>query len=1279
MKSDSSRNTFDPRKHFSAVRMQQGRVQVDADSNEQIDIVNHHVEVEGTDVIGVCGAPMHYPAFHIVADLTPGPEANISHLSAEERNLPENTPVPEGYTAPSPDFLISAGRYYVDGILCENEHLTSYLKQPDLPNAEPISEPALYLVYVDVWRRLLTAIDDPSMREVALGGPDTATREKTIWQVKHMKLPGAANCASTIDDFAALLRPNKPQMSARTKLAQTPQNPCVVPPGAGYTGLENQFYRIEIHDGGDPFNMKTAGAGTSADRVANHSDQISLTGTWQKGQAIEIFSAGDPMNGTLAHITENPVALGGGKHTLTLDIDISQLAITALQVRAITTNVKSTSKSTFKWSRENGSVLTAILSITGKDVTVHDLGRDDVLGFKPGQWVEISDDELELKGLPGQLAQITFVDTAVNKITLNATPSLVFNAVRHPKLRRWDGIGAVKFHPDDPSDHFLDLESGIQIRFFDGKYVTGDYWTFPARTATADTQSGNIEWPTSGGNALAQAPFGIKHHYCRLAILHWTGVKFDVIQDCRNLFPPLTEFTNMFYEGGDGQEAMPGDALPQPLQVAVFNGRWPVANARVRFKVSSSAGTFAPNADPTILDNGHLATTFPLAPAGAKELITTTGPDGIARCFWLLDDQFDSVNKRFAKPSQQVEARLLDANGDVTPAIVRFDGNLSIAEQVAYKPGDCIPFAQDKTVQKAVDRLAHLNSLYEFSGNNQQVMPGESLKELKVLAANRCGPVSNQKVKFEIISGGGTVNGNAISVEVPTGNDGLASCIWKPGPVNATDKPSPGQVYQEVRATLLPDTSPPGTQPSTVDFTCTLSTAKRVFYDPEKCPALKADKVTNVQDAIDHLCQAHQGGGCDVTVGKDGQFETLDQAIKTLLATGQRDICICLLAGDHQQPPQVTITGTAQQRVKIVGCGRGTRLLFPSAGGTSAFSATGLTSFILRDVEVQGDNFLINITDCETVALEGCHLTQTNQATPLIHVARATTFRFLSNVVEARLPTVPGAKQVFANVPDLVGLFTVSEAEFQSKSSAAASKLANQPEAVRGPMVNLLQNVSNALGVSGAQAKAVQGFVRAMTGRTADPVAIRASLVDVIAAFRTTPGVALVLSDAAANTWIEDNDINGVVGLYGMPGNDILTEAQMNQISAALKTSSLDFTESQSQLHLAHNTLYRLSISAPIIDILRTVNSSVKKSLTGLYRRSFISENEFKGGNNIFLMEHLALESNSFEKDGFADAGSAIVKGGIYVGNFAPDDIKLFNASKANQKAANLGIAILGS
>lgn len=47
---------------------------------------------------------------------------------------------------------------------------------------------------------------------------------------------------------------------------------------------------------------------------------------------------------------------------------------------------------TFKWSRENGSVVTAITGKSGPTVGVCSLGPDANLGFQAGQWVELTDD-----------------------------------------------------------------------------------------------------------------------------------------------------------------------------------------------------------------------------------------------------------------------------------------------------------------------------------------------------------------------------------------------------------------------------------------------------------------------------------------------------------------------------------------------------------------------------------------------------------------------------------------------------------------------------------------------------------------------------------------------------------------------------------------------------------------------------------------------------------------------------------------------------------------------
>jgi uncharacterized repeat protein (TIGR01451 family) len=751
MKGDFTRNTFDPEKHYSHVLMQQGRVQVDADWNEQQAITRYRIETEAQDVIGLCGAPKDNAGFGV-------------------------SPTPDGS-----DLIISPGRIYVDGILCELEAQTTYLTQPDYPKPPalqflsstedpstgdtrtdqarndwisfertvPVSvavgvpfqvtvtntavqalasarvadelpagltlvdgsvtasaielsagdsftntytvkatasgtiagsaqamppgvttpppplklesdvevasaSPGPYLVYLDVWRRHVTALDDPLIREVALGGPDTATRVKTLWQVKAMPLTSPNATCGKWPEGCEPLPISTGTLNARTKETASDADPCLLPPTAGYKRLENQLYRVEIHDGG------------------------------KLGQA------------------------------------------------------------TFKWSRDNGTVVTAIEEIDGIEITVHDVGRDEVLGFAPGQWVEISNDILELHGKPGELFQIVDVNPATRVVTLSDAPSVDDDPAYHPKMRRWDSQGAVSVEIPADNDGWIELEGGIEVQFSEeGVYKTGGYWLIPARTAT-----GEIEWPPyqPGADTIPQPPLGIEHHYCRLALVglqgeteeralirvgedgnllpdlaeRWEipvdskmwvfylvqdvmmpdGTPFtaevakempsqlglrsviiddytlgiytnmegvialsDVtitvasgeaggqVTDCRRIFPPLTEITSggghrpyltLRYMGGDGQEGPPGDTLPCTLAVGVEdeNGK-PAPGVRVKFRVEEPCGSLLD------LETG----------AGSDELTVLSDSSGLAEVKWDLGEdmavgQCCRVTAQLAQPPQ---------------------------------------------------------------------------------------------------------------------------------------------------------------------------------------------------------------------------------------------------------------------------------------------------------------------------------------------------------------------------------------------------------------------------------------------------------------------------------------------------------------------------------------------------------------------------------------------------------------------------------------------------
>lgn len=447
---DFTRDSFNPTKHFSRVLAQQGRVQLDADWNEQAAILLHYLQ-------------------RLTADLI-GPHAG----NGFEIKLVKDNNTLTGLT-------IGSGHYYVDGILCENEKhikddgteiLLSYYNQPDYPiDKDTHKLPDFpFLVYLDVWERHISYVEDDSIREVALNGFDTTTRAKVIWQVKVTDSLDGVTKADNINAPA----PNKPEtrweelvktwqpmnrgmLKARGKQkASDDTSLCITHPEARYQGAENHLYRVEIHKGG----MAKDGA-------------------------------------------------------------------------------------TFKWSRENSSIAVRVLDQNEKSLTVDSTGRDMVMGFNKGQWVELTDDTNELIGIPGELVQIVKVEGQVLKINDEVKKKLDPN--RHPKLRRWDyqvndpKNGNLQLNTADnallikegiANENWLPLEDGIQIQFQPGAtYRTGDYWLIPARAATGD-----IIWqadPTNKNQPAALPPHGVEHHYAPLAVILSADDSKDGIGNCR--------------------------------------------------------------------------------------------------------------------------------------------------------------------------------------------------------------------------------------------------------------------------------------------------------------------------------------------------------------------------------------------------------------------------------------------------------------------------------------------------------------------------------------------------------------------------------------------------------------------------------------------------------------------------------------------------------------------------------------------------------------------------
>jgi len=532
MAGDISRSSFNPLKHFSGVRMQQGRVQLDADWNEQVDIATYLSRAAVGDLIGLAGAPSSDAGFGI---------------SVQGNNL-----------------TVGAGRIYVNGILCENSQPVlvasgSVNSQPDLPNYALPTMPGNYSVYLDVWERDVTALDDASILEIALGGVDTTTRTRVIWQVKLL-----ANQSTCSPNWNWLLPASTGKMQAQAQPNAGASTPCAVPAQAGYSSLENQIYRVEVQT---PGNSSTA---------------------------------------------------------------------------------------TFKWSRDNGSVVAACLSNPTPDqLVVSTLGRDQVLGFAGGQWVELTDDTHELNGLPGILVQLKNAEMVGQSptLTLNlATASSPINFTKfplNPKVRRWDQVatpsvtlsgGAVPLQEGS----WLPLENGVQVQFAPGGfYHTGDYWQVPARTATA-LSSPSVVWPVNASsNPLLLPAQGITHHYAALATVT-LGAKnnWSVNSDCRFIFGPVS------VPGGihvtDVRTLQPAGELSNDTLI-------PLTTFLNGIKITCDAAL-----DPSTIKLPTLSVTLDIAVNGAKSVMNgiypgavpmkvmanlTVGDSGNVSAFWIPTPQ----------------------------------------------------------------------------------------------------------------------------------------------------------------------------------------------------------------------------------------------------------------------------------------------------------------------------------------------------------------------------------------------------------------------------------------------------------------------------------------------------------------------------------------------------------------------------------------------------------------------------------------------------------------
>jgi Family of unknown function (DUF6519) len=254
MPGDFTRDSFDPLKNFTRVLMQQGRPQLDADWNEQIAIFWRYWRGFVADLIGPFAGPAQNCGFGVIAmgDF-PLPD-NMSLSAKEQEDL--RTKLKNN----NADFLVGPGHFYVNGILCQNPRPFPYASQ--IASSEQSWVPqknTSYLVYLDVWERAVSALEDDTIREPALNGIDTCIRSKVMWRVRTWPMPkkgsigdAVLNSSKLTEQWPTIVQAWQPghRGSLRAKAMATEPADATASPGSGYRGLQNQLYRIEIHDDG---------------------------------------------------------------------------------------------------------------------------------------------------------------------------------------------------------------------------------------------------------------------------------------------------------------------------------------------------------------------------------------------------------------------------------------------------------------------------------------------------------------------------------------------------------------------------------------------------------------------------------------------------------------------------------------------------------------------------------------------------------------------------------------------------------------------------------------------------------------------------------------------------------------------------------------------------------------------------------------------------------------------------------------------------------------------
>lgn len=240
MAGDRARVSYDPGRKWRGVIAQQGRVTVEADWNEAATITAERDRLVTLDAVGTVG--------------TPDGGYGVAAASATD-------PVPG-------DLTITPGTLYLGGERLDLDAPVTYSAQPDwfdhstdplwVPKPWPPAGTVNELVYLLASEQEVSAVEDPALADVALGGPDTMQRQRILQH--FVRTPGGSgDCHDAwgtfvgslggqglqFDPASMMIQPAARLKVSFTSPASSP-SPCQPVATGGYLGAENQMIRVMV-------------------------------------------------------------------------------------------------------------------------------------------------------------------------------------------------------------------------------------------------------------------------------------------------------------------------------------------------------------------------------------------------------------------------------------------------------------------------------------------------------------------------------------------------------------------------------------------------------------------------------------------------------------------------------------------------------------------------------------------------------------------------------------------------------------------------------------------------------------------------------------------------------------------------------------------------------------------------------------------------------------------------------------------------------------------------